>query len=217
MTPLRIKVFILLVLAGVMPLIWRSQPAPGSWLELGIYAFKISGTLTAIVGAYVFYGWRIPLLDKLANGPDIRGTWRVETGAVDSVKDPDRQAVDPKSYIAIRQTDARIGVHVLWDDNTISELDADTPYIFHNGRYAFAATYVKQPGGKAAAVGAFITYSPTRPNTLTLRYRTDSELTGELTAESHVRDIFTTFDEAKARYGKSPGFFRSLLFWLRHR
>jgi hypothetical protein len=190
MTPLRIKVFILLVCAGVVPLLWRSQSAAGDWLDFGLQAFKISGTLSAIVAAYVFYGWRLPLLDKLASGPDIRGTWRVETGAVDSLKAPERSPVSPKSYIVIRQTDARIGVHVLWDDNSVSELDADTPYIFHNNKYAFAATYLNQPSSKTAAVGAFITYSPTSPNTLTLRYRTDDGLTGELTAESHVRDIF---------------------------
>jgi hypothetical protein len=215
---LRAKVFILLVLGGVIPLFYHSPPATQvGAVQILLYAFKVSGTLCLAVTAYTFYGWRVPGLSYAATFPNIRGTWRIDEGAIHDVKTMLQLPNEPKAYVVLQQTDPHIRLLVLWDDGEMSQLVADTPAVAHQGKYAFAGTYVSQPGGIQHGLGGYIAYTETAPNTFTLWYRTDDGLTGRLIAKGPVPRQFKTLKDAQANYAKPVACLRKIWFTLKPR
>jgi|GEM_PF-6493614 len=205
---LRVKLFILLALAGVIPLVYSSGANTLGLLGFIVQVFKVSGTLVAIVLVYTFYGWRMPVLKLCASAPNIRGTWLIEDGEVHDVRNPKRTSSKPKAYVVLRQSDSQIRLQLLWDDGTkqVDELIADTPAIFHQGKYAFAGTYMSQPEGKEHAVGAFIQYSNQAPRMFNLLYRTDEGFTGKLIAKERKLRHFPNLEKAQKGYDKKIDF-----------
>lgn len=214
---LRTKIFILVVLVGVLLLGLSviKQESP-DWRGL-FSAGLIAAIVNALLVAFNHYGWRCPGLSFAATSPNLRGTWRFESARVFSMHGdkPKLQAHLVSGFVVIKQSDTHIGVTILWDGDEPSAVPRLSPVTVNEGKLCFTGTFLEYSKGYATehAYATFITYADRHPTEFSLRYRTDSELTGSLTV--HDRKPWNaTSRDAQARAKKKASVWGKLRFAL---
>jgi len=213
---LRTKVFILVVLVGVLTLgisfVRGEIPNTTALFSAGL----IAGVINVLLVAFNHYGWRIPGLRFVATSPNIRGTWIFrDPRVIQLAGEPSIREDLPGGFLVIRQSDTHIRVTMLWDGAGPSELRQDSPVSVNADKCCFTGTYVEKPAGTEHSFGAFFTFSSKSPTDFVLRYRTDNDITGEIQASDPKPWMANAISDAKSRADKKVKPWDTILFALR--
>lgn len=177
----------------------------------------ITAVLTGIVTAFHHYGWRCPGLCLLTATPNLRGTWRFEKAQVISVSDSNlsHQRHLTSGYVVIQQSENKIAASVFWDGDPPSTARM-TPVAVHEGKLCSTGTFLEDKGHEKTehAYGAFITFEGKVPSQFTLRYRTDSAVTGTLKATARRLYVAEDAEDAQARLKKKLRWWNRPMFAL---
>jgi hypothetical protein len=181
--------------------------------DLGVLAWttKITWWLWIAVLAFIHYGWRMPLLSKLASSPNLRGTWRF-----DSAEITDNAGLRTKysGYLTVKQSEMDVDLRVIWSGLDVTALHAKAPTAANANKLCFAGTYVNDHSGADTGFVAYFTAPHTNTGRTILRYRTDDGDTGEFTAVSRVPRIFRDHDDAQKNYARPVASWRRVWFAL---
>ncbi|SEL08344.1 hypothetical protein SAMN05216262_105167 [Colwellia chukchiensis] len=209
------KVLLFVILVGVLTAV-ISYFKSGEWnLFTLLQAGLIATVLNIIVLLYDHYGWRMLLLKYAATSPNIRGTWKFEEPRIFSLSKLCKYEHLNGGFLIVKQSDSHILVNILWDGDEPSELRIESPTSVNQDRCSFSGLFVEHPNESTHSFGAFITFSSKYPDKFVLRYRTDHDVTGEITARNRKPWIAKNIEQAKKDATHLPTLYEKALFALR--
>lgn len=207
------QLFMLIALAALISSIISLKH--GDAPDLAIYRdmSTIVGVLGLVLLLYDRWLWRLPrLYPGLVGTPNIRGTWQAQASIV---------SLDPRhhgsfhGYAVVHQTSSHIAYTIFWDDGLISKMADEAPLSAKGGMCAFAATYRSLPEGRPLDIGIYFYWAPESSGTLTLRYRTSTQQTGDIVLSQRTLCSCDNYQEARAVASAAPSLVRRLRFALR--
>jgi hypothetical protein len=207
------QLFILVALAAVISsaitLVGGEAPDWAIYRNLS----TVVATLGFVVLIYDRWLWRVPkLYPALVATPNIRGTWKAVTDVVDL--DPERTGTF-HGFVVVQQTHSHITYTIFWDDGEVSKMADEAPLSAKKGMCAFAATYRLLPGGRPRDFGMYFYWAPEMPDTVTLRYRTNAQETGEIVLSNRRMELCTSYADAKGKATRRVGAWDRVWFELR--
>lgn len=207
------QLFILIALAALISS--AISLVRGAAPELAIYRnlSAVVGVLGLVLLVYDRWLWRLPrLYPGLVGTPNIRGTWEARASIV---------SLDPRhhgnfhGYAVVHQTSSHIAYTIFWDDGLISKMADEAPLSAKGGMCAFAATYRSLPEGRPLDIGIYFYWAPESSDTLTLRYRTSTQQTGDIVLSHRMLCNCDNYQQARKAASAPPSLVSRLGFALR--
>jgi hypothetical protein len=180
--------------AWAVILLVNGQPLDVAWAEPLGYA---ASSVVILLLAFDRWMWSWPLLSRLSGRPILGGTWKTELRTTFQ----DRQDEIIECYIVIRQTYSTIAVSMLFDRSTSHSRSAE---LSKEGRWVLYYVYrsdksALEPITNPPSRGAVELTVAISPQThLEGDYWTDQSTKGHYKTVGHAKNVFDTFEAARA-------------------